>query len=190
MPKDFLLLKDFAISKEIVSSKSKCGLVLVDKIKQITHQFYTDQGEDELNEWFQALNELYAKLVGGGESATSISTTSLSSGYETNQSNTQLAQDTSQSLPTSSTFSRKNNLQLHLSTIIDDDSLNNSLQKGATGAKNNQLVSPAMSPTLIAMYNNSSRESSPDFSNNNSKVASRDSSPGLNYCKWMKLNFF
>lgn len=183
MPKDFLLLKDFEISKEIVSSKSKCGLVLVDKIKQITHQFYTDQGEDELNEWFQALNELYAKLVGGGESATSISTTSLSSGYETNQSNTQLAQDISQSLPTSSTFSRKNNLQLHLSTIIDDDSLNNSLQKGATGAKNNQLASPAMSPTLIAMYNNSSRESSPDFSNSNSKVASRDSSPGLNYCK-------
>lgn len=191
VPKDFLLLKDFEMTKEI--NLKKFVFILFDKSKQTTHEFYTDQNE-EFIEWYTALNELLSKLL-GSESMISSSFTSLSSssGYDTtggvsssshhaNDSISSNSSSQSQSLPTSTTLNRKNNLQLQLSTIIDDDSLNNSFQN--TASKNSQLSSPIVSPTLMANLNQqytSSRESSPDFSNSNSKVASRDSSPGLNY---------
>ena len=48
VPKDFLLLKDFEISKEI--NQKKYVFILFDKAKQSTHEFYTEQS-DEFNEW-------------------------------------------------------------------------------------------------------------------------------------------
>lgn len=169
IPKDFLLLKDFEITKEEVSSR-KFGFMIFDKSKQFTHEFHTDQNED-FYEWFQVLSELRLKLM-GGESLTSTSTNSLSSsGYDTNNNNNKdndngSVYSSSQSLPASSTstLSRTNNLQLQLSTIVDhnDDSFNNSIHKNE----------------ISQQYNSSSRESSPEY---NSKVASRDSSPGLSY---------
>jgi len=193
IPKDFFLLKDFDITKEVINSRKFC-FCLVDRPKQSTHEFYTEQS-DEFNDWFQVLSDLRAKMISCcSESLTSSSNTSLSSGYDTGCLSSDAS--TASSQPVSSTFNRRNNLQLQLSTIIDDDSLNNSLQKQnqqqqqQTSHKNsNQFMSPAdnTSPTLIAslqqQYNNSSRESSPEYSNTNSKVASRDSSPGLNFSK-------
>jgi hypothetical protein len=155
------------------------------------------------------LTDLRTKLVGGcNESLTSTSSTSLSSGYDTAclSSDASLSSAASCQTPGASSFNRRNNLQLQLSTIIDDDSLNSSLQKQQqqqTGLKTSgQLVSPnvsaSTSPTLIAnlqqQCHSSSRESSPEYSNSNSKVASRDSSPGLNYRKqlgvglWLEKN--
>lgn len=120
------------------------------------------------------MNELRLKLV-GGDSITSISSSlSSSSGYDTlgfQNETSSISSAQSQNCPASNTFNRRNNLQLQLSTIIDNQN-------------NDQLKKNNQSPTLgnfQLQYNNSSRESSPDYSNNNSKVVSRDSSPGLNY---------
>ncbi len=149
------------------------------------------------------LTDLRTKLVGGcNESLTSTSSTSLSSGYDTGclSSDASLSSAASCQTPGASSFNRRNNLQLQLSTIIDDDSLNSSLQKQQqTGLKTSgQLVSPnvsaSTSPTLIAnlqqQCHSSSRESSPEYSNSNSKVASRDSSPGLNYRKQLGVGLW
>ncbi len=51
VPKDFLLLKDFDITKELLSSR-KFGFILFDRSKQSTHEFYTEHS-DEFTEWFQ-----------------------------------------------------------------------------------------------------------------------------------------
>lgn len=181
-PKDFLLLKDF----EIKEGSKKHGFILTDNLKQISHEFYSEQ-MDEYNEWYQALIDLRNRL--NGEPSTSLSSTSLSSssGYDTLGLNTSSNRDdfsSAASLPDSSTFSRKNNLQLKLSTIIDmnDDSVN--YQSNSNDKTSNQYSPPSLG-TLQQQHQqqsfSSSRESSPDISNSNSKLHSRDSSPGLNY---------
>ena len=199
-PKDFLMLKDFEITKELTNKK--LGFCLVEKAKQSVYEFYAEQS-DEYNEWYQALSDAHTRLI--GEPLTSLSSTSLSSssGYETigglsllsnlnNRDDLSIGSSSStnssfQSQPSSSTFNRKNNLQLQLSTIIDanDDALNASFKNADKKAASPTLSTNA-SPTLInnLQYNNSSsRESSPDLSNCNSKLGSRDSSPGLTYRK-------
>lgn len=195
-PKDFLLLKDF----EIKEGSKKYGFIIVDNIKQTSHEFYADQVD--YNEWYQALVDLRNRLV--GEPITSLSNTSLSSssGYDTLNLNSSLTRDdltsvSSHSLPASSTCNRKNNLQLQLSTIIDtiDDSNSSTLNSNnlITSNEKHSQSQQHSSPTLMQQQHqqqsySSSRESSPDISNSNSKLHSRDSSPGLSYRKYCYNN--
>ena len=58
--------------------------------------------------------------------------------------------------------------------------MNNCLPKLPAGQQSN---SPGPIGNMQQQQYGSSRESSPDYSNSNSKIASRDSSPGLNYRK-------
>jgi hypothetical protein len=102
------------------------------------------------------------------------------------------------SQPSSTSTNRKNfnnnmNNNYQLSTIIDsnDDNLNNinnnnnnnnTMFQNSSQQKNITNFLPSLAGNSQQQYlNNSSRESSPDISNYNSKLASRDSSPGLNY---------
>lgn len=192
-PKDFILLKDF----NVLTSGHKNGFILFDKLKQLEHEFYAESFED-YREWHQVLFELRIKL--GREQMISSSTTSLSSSYDTNSNipstttnsySSSLNNDdisiSSQSLPSSSTLSRKNNLNLQLSTIIDSDDYSSMINSTNT-VSSSPAVSNNVSPTLISSFQNqhfngSSRESSPCISNANSKLASRDSSPSLAYRK-------
>ena len=59
IPKDFLLLKDF----EIKDGSKKYGFVIIDNIKQVSHEFYAEQS-DEYTEWNQALIDLCNRLNG------------------------------------------------------------------------------------------------------------------------------
>ncbi len=186
IPKDFLLLKDF----EIKEGSKKNGFILTDNIKQISQEFYSEHN-DEYNEWYQALVDLRNRL--NGEPITSLSNTSLSSssGYDTLGLNSSLNRDdlsSVSSLPTSSSFGRKNNnLQFQLSTIIDmiDDSANLEDKQ----SNHQQNISPTLNSNLQNQQQSysSSRESSPDMSNTNSKMHSRDGSPILNYRKYYIL---
>ena len=194
-PKDFLLLKNF----NLTPSTHTNGFVIIDKMKLIEHEFYADT-QAEFKDWYQNLFELRVKQTRNEMSA---STGSL------NETNPVPAPSIPTSI--SASLARKNNLQMQLSTIIDsnDDlhNANNSNPKAETaesqptsqttpngqansisGARNLQSIS-SISPSALTSptfnqlqqsYFNSSRESSPGISNN-SKLASRDSSPGLNY---------
>ena len=119
-----------------------------------------------------------------GEPINSISNTSLSSssGYDTLTGglNSSINKD---DLSSVSSFSphllannRKNNLQLQLSTIIDliDDS-SSSFNNNETRQQHHQQQHHNQQQQQA----HSSRESSPDASNYNSKLQSRDSSPGI-----------
>lgn len=117
------------------------------------------------------------KLVGGDSIPSMSSSLSSSSGYDTLGFQNDTLSSIS-STPTSNTFNRRNNLQLQLSTIIDNN--NDQLNCNMLKKNNQQQASPTLGNFQL-QYNNSSRESSPDYSNNNSKVVSRDSSPGLSY---------
>jgi len=161
IPKDFLLLKDF----EIKEGSKKNGFILTDNIKQISQEFYSEHN-DEYNEWYQALVDLRNRL--NGEPITSLSNTSLSSssGYDTLGLNSSLNRDdlsSVSSLPTSSSFGRKNNnLQFQLSTIIDmiDDSANLEDKQ----SNHQQNISPTLNSNLQNQQQSysSSRESSPE----------------------------
>lgn len=185
IPKDFLLLKDF----NIFSTNHKNGFILFDKIKQVEHEFYANTFE-EYQSWYQALIDLRNRLK--SESTNSLNNNTLSSsGYDSISSNQtngspiikssddSVNSPLTQSLPSSSTLNRKNNLKLNLSTIMDSND-----------DPQNQNTSPTLmnvntSPTLISNYQQiqqnhsyaSSRESSPAISNK----ASRDSSPSMIY---------
>jgi hypothetical protein len=176
IPKDFLLLKDF----EIKEGSKKYGFILLDNMKQVSHEFYAEQA-DEFNEWNQALTELRNRL--NGEPINSLSNTSLSSssGYDTLGLNSSINNNDLSSVssfsPHSLPTNRKNNLQLQLSTIIDliDDSSSSFSNNNEN--KTQQHSSPTLAQHQQQSYS-SSRESSPDPSNCNSKLQSRDSSPG------------
>ena len=146
-------------------SRKKLGFCLIEKAKQSVYEFYAEQS-DEYNEWYQALSDAHTRLI--GEPLTSLSSTSLSSssGYETigglsllsnlnNRDDLSIGSSSStnssfQSQPSSTTFNRKNNLQLQLSTIIDanDDPLNASFKNADKKAASPTLSTNA-SPTLI-----------------------------------------
>lgn len=170
MPDSFLMLRDFSLLK---SSRDN-GFMVLDKQKQLEHEFYADSA-DEYKEWFQILNELNVRTL-------SDSSTSLSAFDESTTSSSSLLSShaNSQSVPSTTSLSRKNNLNLNLSTIIDDD-------VNSTNNNNNNLHSPQLSsnasPTLINTLQyqhsfNSSRESSPGLQ---LKQHSRDGSPNLIY---------
>ena len=183
IPKDFLLLKDY----NIFSTNHKNGFILFDKMKQVEHEFYANTFE-EYQSWYQALIDLRNRLK--SESTNSLSNTLSSSGYDSMSSNQtngspimksdESSSPLAQSLPSSSsTLSRKNNLKLNLSTIMDS---NDDPQHQNTSPT---LTNVNTSPTLISNYQQSqqnhsyasSRESSPAISNK----ASRDSSPSMIY---------
>ena len=162
-PKDFLLLKDFTIKQ----SGRKNGFILVDKSKQLEHEFYAETDED-FNSWNQALSDLRNKQ--NGELLAS-----QSSGYDTasisNNNNNEMSQSNSitslnQSLTGSLNLNRKNNnnLQLNFSNIMDSNDVD------------------SLSPTLVK---NSQQQQQQQFS---SRESSRDSSPILNYRN--NLNYF
>lgn len=172
-PKDFLLLKDFNVSK---SDTIKYGFLISDKLKQLEHEFYAETRE-EFKDWCQCLNDLRSKL---NSEQLSLSSTSLSSASGFDADSTLNLY--SQSLSSTSSLNRKNNLQLNLSTIIDSttDDISSSLNSSSINAQ-----AFSSSPTLISnlqqSFNNSSRESSPGLSTKHS----RDSSPSLTYRKFI-----
>ncbi|CAF0808641.1 unnamed protein product [Brachionus calyciflorus] len=168
-PKDYLLLKDFTLSK---SEKRKNGFLLYDNKKQIEHEFYAETTE-LFKDWYQYLSDFKVK----SNDALSLSQSSISLGSSFEMSNLDsLSQQSSTSL------SRKNNLNLNLDPIQDASAIDD-----LSGSLNSLQISPPAvhqkiehSPTLTlnqSAFNLSSRESSPGYSNKNS----RDSSPGLQY---------
>jgi hypothetical protein len=146
-PKDFLLLKEFSV----VSSGRKNGFIIVDKSKQLEHEFYAESAEDYLY-WYQALNELKIK----NQTGELVSSSSTMSGYDLNA----MTRDETANMPVSTNLNRRNNnnLQLHLSTILDSN--------------DDQVV---QSPTLVR------NSQQPQYGS--SRESSRDSSPVLNYRK-------
>jgi hypothetical protein len=179
----FLLLRDFLLLR----SGRENGFLLIEKQKQLEHEFYAETSE-EFKDWYQVLNDLHTRSSNSEQlslSSTSLSSASaldsLLSGADgamsilpTTSSSSSLPM--SQSLPSSTSLSRKNNLHLNLSTIIDNNDDN-------TGNHSPQLSSNA-SPTLINTLQyqqsfNSSRESSPGGLQ--MKQHSRDGSPSLIY---------
>lgn len=201
IPVDFLLLKDFSMSTS--KNNRENGFVLTDRQKQLDHEFYAPTS-DEFKEWLRVLNELPTRAY---DQMSASSSTSLSSMTANNNNNGQdletsvMSGSPSQSLP--STFGRKNNHHLQLSTILDydTDQYGNFLPPGnngnnTTAATIQQSSSTNASPTLVNNNNNtntlqpqslnssSSRESSPGLlmkPHHTRHSSSRDASPSLAY---------
>jgi hypothetical protein len=156
-PKDYLLLKDFNIIK---NEKRKNGFILFDKIKQIEHEFYAETTE-QFKEWYQCLADLRSRIA---NNEMSQSSTSLASSFD----NSNLDSNLCQSVSSMSSLSRKNNLNLNLGTIQDSANADD-----LSGSMSSLQHSPPVQKV------ESSRESSPGYSNK----PSRDSSPSLQYRK-------
>jgi hypothetical protein len=219
-PSDYLILKDF----NITPSKRKYGFILYDKSKQAEHEFYAESNE-EFKEWYQSLLAFQLKLNSpGSASVTDNISISSSSGYDSLPAGTSQATGANSSSdefiissmtpqPSSSSLSRKNNLHLQLSTIIDSsDDLSSSYGGGSggggigIGSSNGSGSSGAISGTGSSsngtasttnskLYCPSSPKTSPTllyspnsglYQSQQSYNSSRESSPGISISS--KLN--
>jgi hypothetical protein len=216
VPKDFLLLKDFYIKSSSFSTSSstfKHNFVIGDKTKQLEHEFYAET-YPEFQEWVAVLNDLRIKLANNENTSSNLSLSSQSlsaqfsnSGQYENgnvgHNSEPGVQQLSGSLPSSSILNKIKH-GLPLTTIVGSNedingttagSKRNSLNanettnnevnsQAANGMNNNGSINNGNSSSHLQQDScQTSRESSPGM-----YMASRDSSPSLNY-RMMDLVF-